>query len=167
MFTDVKEKLKELGISPIFFIGSGLARRYIGSPNWIGLLEEVMEGTNISFKRYKQKYTYKNEIPNEDEIDLESLAQELEDVYFDNMSEEDMDDDGSKGYYYRKRVSKVISQYLQGKEELKSNEEVKELKKTSPSAIITTNYDEMLEKIFGDEYTVHVGQNSLLTNVLD
>lgn len=34
MFENVKEKLKSLGISPIFFLGSGISRRYIDSPNW-------------------------------------------------------------------------------------------------------------------------------------
>lgn len=48
-----------------------------------------------------------------------------------------------------------------------ANKEVMELQKTTPAAIITTNYDEMLETIFGDEYTPHVGQTSLLTSVVD
>ncbi len=168
MFTGLKEKLKNLGASPIFFVGSGLSRRYIESPDWLGLLEKTMEGTGINFSRYKQKHTYKNEISNKDEINMEALAQELEDVYFDKMPEEELEEGGSKGYYYRKRICKVISQYFQdNKDIMLSNEEVIELKKTSPAAIITTNYDEMLEEIFGKEYTTHVGQTSLLTSVVD
>lgn len=168
MFDDVKEKLKNLGTSPIFFVGSGLSRRYIDSPDWLGLLEKTMDGTGINFSRYKQKHTHKNQISNKDEVNMEALAQELEDVYFDMMPEEKLEEYGSKGYYYRKRVCQVISKCFQdNKDHMLSNEEVIELKKTSPSAIITTNYDEMLEEIFREEYTTHVGQTSLLTSVVD
>ncbi|WP_455543380.1 SIR2 family protein [Intestinibacter sp.] len=168
MFEDVKEKLKTLGISPIFFVGSGLSKRYIDSPDWYGLLKESIDGTNISFKKYEQKYTSKDRSTNEDIIDFEGLAEELEEQYFDSLSDEQIEDGKSKPYYYRKRIAEVISSYLdKNKDELHKNNEIIELKKTYPSAIITTNYDEMLEEIFGDEYTVHIGQTSLLTNVLD
>jgi len=168
VFEDVKEKLKTLGISPIFFVGSGLSRRYIGSPNWYELLKESVEGTDISFKKCEQKHTIRDKSTNKDKIDLESLAEELEEQYFDSLLEEQIEDGKSRAYYYRKRISEVISSYLnENKKKLHENKEVVELKKTYPSAIITTNYDEMLEEIFGDEYTVHIGQTSLLTNVLD
>lgn len=168
MFKDVKEKLKELGISPIFFVGSGLSKRYINSPDWYGLLKESVEGTDISFKKCEQKYTTRDKSTNEDKIDFESLAEELEEKYFDSLLDEQIEEGKTRAYYYRKRISEVISSYLdKNKDNLYENKEVIELKKTYPSAIITTNYDEMLEEIFGDEYTVHIGQTSLLTNVLD
>ncbi|WP_332856841.1 SIR2 family protein [Clostridium paraputrificum] len=167
MFTDVKDKLRELAISPIFFVGSGLSIRYIKSPDWIGLLEESVQGIECNFKKIKQKYTHRNPNTNENEIDFEGLAEYLENDYFENMTEE-IEEDKTQAYYYRKRIAEIISKYLDdNRENLLSNAEVLELKKTSPAAIITTNYDEMLETIFGDEYTVHIGQNSLLTNVLD
>lgn len=168
VFKDVKEKLKILGISPIFFVGSGLAKRYIDSPDWYGLLKESTHETNIRFKKCEQKHTSRDKSTNKDKIDFEALAEELEEQYFENLSDEQMEDGKSRAYYYRKRISEVISSYLDiNKDRLHQNKEIIEFKKTYPSAIITTNYDEMLEEIFGDEYTVHVGQTSLLTNVLD
>lgn len=162
MFTEVKDKLKALGISPIFFIGSGISRRYIDSPNWVGLLEEVTKGTKINFEWYKQKHKTR------EEINLEELAEDLEDAYFNNLSEDEFEKDGSKPYYFRKKISNIIKKYLEDKiDSLNKNEEIKELKKTNPSVIITTNYDELLEEVFGEDYTVHIGQESLLTNVLD
>ncbi|WP_052330758.1 SIR2 family protein [Clostridium saudiense] len=168
MFTEVKEKLKALEISPIFFVGSGLSRRYINSPDWLGLLKESMKDTEVNFKKYQQKHTLTNPITGENYIDLERLAEKLEEIYFDALSEDKLEEGKTQGYYYRKRIADIVSGYLEdNKEKLLKNEEVKELMKTTPAAIITTNYDEMLETIFGDEYTVKVGQTSLLTSVVD
>lgn len=162
MFTEVKEKLKSLGISPIFFVGSGISRRYIDSPNWLGLLEETIEGMDINFERLKQKHS------NRDDINMEELARELEDLYYDKLPDECIEAGKNKPYYYRKKISDIINGYLEEKKAtLIENEEIIELKKTNPSVIITTNYDELLEEVFGEEYTVHIGQNSLLTSILD
>lgn len=168
MFDDVKEKLKSLGISPIFFVGSGLSRRYINSPDWLGLLKEIMSDTEINFTRYEQKHTIVDSSTGETIINFEELAKELEEVYFDKLPEDKLEEGKNQGYYYRKRISDIVSKYLHdNKSKMLANKEVKELQKTTPAAIITTNYDEMLETIFGDEYTPHVGQTSLLTSVVD
>lgn len=162
MFTEIKKKLKALGIAPIFFVGSGISRRYLGSPNWEGLLKEITNGRKINFELCKQKYKLRGK------IDFERLAEELESVYFDNLPEAEFEENGSRTYYFRKRICDIINKYLEQNEEvLEQNGEIRELKKANPSVIITTNYDELLEKIFGNDYTVHIGQESLLTNVLD
>lgn len=162
MFTEVKEKLKLLGISPIFFIGSGISRRYIDTPNWIGLLEETICDMNINFERLKQKHS------NREEINMEELAKELEDLYYDKLPDDCIQAGKNKPYYYRKKIADIINRYLEEKKAtLFENQEIIELKKTNPAVIITTNYDELLEEVFGEEYTVHIGQTSLLTSILD
>ncbi|MCS6132608.1 hypothetical protein DWV13_13370 [Clostridium botulinum] len=168
MFDDVKEKLKALGISPIFFVGSGLSRRYINSPDWLGLLKETMSDTGINFTKYQQRHTIIDSSTGEKIINFEELAKELEEVYFDKLPEDKLEEGKNQGYYYRKKISDIVSKYLDDNRcAMLANKEVKELQKTTPAAIITTNYDEMLETIFGDEYTPHVGQTSLLTSVVD
>lgn len=163
MFIGMKEKLKEVGIAPVFFIGSGISRRYISSPNWLGLLEETVKGKDVNFQKLKQKFT-----DNNGGVNNEQLAQELEDVYFGLLKDDEIIVGGSKSYYFKKRIADILNKYLNEKwDELEINEEIIELKKTRPAAIITTNYDKLLEHIYGEDYSVVVGQNSLLEQVVD
>ncbi len=159
----MQEKLKNTGIAPIFFVGSGISRRYINSPNWIGLLEEIVVDRDINFTKLVQKYSDGDGVVNN-----ESLAQELEDIYFDKLDDGEIEDGGNKPYYFRKKIANIMNKYLQNNlQDLEKNAEVVELKKTRPAAIITTNYDKVMEVIFGDDYSVLVGQESLLESVVD
>lgn len=159
----MQQKIKSLGISPVLFVGSGISRRYIESPDWIGLLQEIVYDRDINFTKLKQKHTDGSK-----NIDLENLATDLENIYFDTLKDDEIEEDGNKPYYFRKKICKVMEKYLDdNKDLLETNTEIQELKKLRPSAIITTNYDELLEYVFGEDYTVHVGQTSLLTSVLD
>ena len=83
MFKSMQSKLKSLGIAPIFFVGSGISRRYIESPNWIGLLKEIVDGRDINFIKLVQKYTESNGYVNN-----EKLAEELETLYFDRLTDD-------------------------------------------------------------------------------
>ncbi|SHJ60024.1 SIR2-like domain-containing protein [Anaerocolumna jejuensis DSM 15929] len=163
MFKKMQEKLRDVGIAPIFFIGSGISRRYIQSPDWIGLLEDIVKERDINFTKLVQKYTDSDGVVNN-----ESLALELEDVYFEQLKDNEIEVGGSKPYYFRKRIAEITEGFLYDNlNSIESNSEVVELRKTRPAAIITTNYDRFLETVYGDDYSVLVGQNSLLENVVD
>ena len=163
MFKSMQNKLTDIGIAPIFFVGSGISRRYIHSPDWIGLLEEIVEGRNINFKKLIQKHT-----DSKGEVNNEELAVELEELYFNELEDAEIEDEGSKPYYFRKRIAEITDKYLnENLVELNTNSEIIELKKTRPAAIITTNYDKVMETVFGKDYSVLVGQNSLLESVVD
>lgn len=163
MFSDMQDKLRSVGIAPIFFVGSGISRRYIESPDWMGLLAEIVKDRDINFTKVVQGHT-----DSDNNINLEKLAQELEDIYFAKLADDEIEDGGNKPYYFRKKIANIMSKYLdERKVILSNNPEIIELKKTRPSAIITTNYDELLENVFGNDYSVHIGQDSLLGSVLD
>ncbi len=163
MFKSMQNKLRTIGIAPIFFVGSGISRRYISSPNWIDLLKEIVEGRNINFNKLVQKYTDSN-----NNVDHEKLAEELEDLYFDDLDDKELEKEGNKPYYFRKRIAKITDEYLEKNlVQLNTNPEIIELKKTRPAAIITTNYDRVMETVFGNDYSVLIGQNSLLENVVN
>ncbi|WP_010293496.1 MULTISPECIES: SIR2 family protein [Clostridium] len=161
IFVSMESKLKKLAISPIFFIGSGISRRYINSPDWKGLLQEIRSDWERSYKYYYQKHLVNGN------CNFEELASELETMYFDKLTDEELEEGKDKRYYFRKRISEIVGVYLEkSKEIIKTNNEIEELKKTSPSAIITTNYDELMENIF-PQYTKFVGQTQLLANVVE
>ena len=163
MFTKMQEKLRDVGIAPIFFVGSGISRRYIKSPDWIGLLEAIVKGRDINFTRLVQKYTDSDGVVNN-----ELLAKELEDAYFEQLNDNEIQEGGSKPYYFRKRIAEITEGFLNGNlSDMENNPEVVELRNTRPAAIITTNYDRLMETVYGDDYSVLVGQNSLLENVVD
>jgi hypothetical protein len=161
MYEKMVDKLKKINISPIYFVGSGISRRYIETPNWIGLLAAVRNDWNRNFVRYIQEFTV-NGICN-----CEDLATKLEEMYFEKLEDKDLIEGKEKRYYFRKRICDIIvGKVNQNINIVKENQEIKELKKTSPSAIITTNYDNLMEKIFPN-YTVYVGQKQLLQNNID
>jgi hypothetical protein len=66
-------KLKDVGIAPTFFIGSGISGRYIQSPDSIGLLINIVKERDINFAKLVQKY-----IDSDGVVNKENLVQELE-----------------------------------------------------------------------------------------
>lgn len=160
IFTSMKSKIEELAVSPVFFVGSGLSRRYFDAPDWKGLLKEVRASWDRSFDYYLQAYK------NGDNYELEKLAEKLCEMYYEKLSDEELEPDKDKVYYFKKRITDIINSYMYSHiHTFDSNHEIDALKKTSPSAIITTNYDSFLEQMFSD-YDVYIGQNSLLSTNL-
>ncbi|MEJ2046001.1 MAG: hypothetical protein P8X74_17165 [Reinekea sp.] len=57
---DIKECIDNLGVQPILFFGSGMSRRYIGTPSWEALLQEISNrcpNIKMGFAYYQQKYS--------------------------------------------------------------------------------------------------------------
>ena len=70
----MKEALRLKNKPPIFFIGSGLSRRYLKSPDWKGLLKQIAEEAGGNYK----------ELSKQCNGGLEEIAQELEYYCFRN-----------------------------------------------------------------------------------
>ena len=141
---EMKNKIIQNGKAPVLFIGSGLSRRYYGTPDWKGLLEQIAKEVGAN----------KNELEKWD--DNEKMATELEYYCFakDKPSYENGEDSRTP---LRKVIQKIITEKNTVFDEKKN--EVAALAKIVPTAIITTNYDEFLENTFGEDYNVFVGQD--------
>lgn len=205
---EMKQMLKERKMQPVFFIGSGLSRRYLNSPNWENLLMKIAEKVKCNYEKLKDLYDH----------EYERIAQEMEYYCFRHATQKDIDEkkrrnilrdliaeifeDYVKDYKKKKiieensgldqeiyaQMEKIISidkannvtkiekaaeeyQNICQKLKLCSDNfnkylEIDELKKVYPKAIITTNYDTMLEDIiFENKCNVHIGQEGVLSSM--
>ncbi|CAM3978164.1 SIR2 family protein [Psychrobacter arenosus] len=150
--------LSESASAPFLFIGSGFSRRYIGLPDWVGLLKKF---SKKPFASYLGKANG----------DIPEAALALASDYYDEWWEKN--EDNSEVYESTKWVDKEdsplkyeVSKYLSNydiNEEVLNNPELIELRsdKVVIDGIITTNWDLLLEKIF-PKLKVYVGQSDIL-----
>lgn len=159
---------------PFLFIGSGFSRRYLGLPNWEGLLEYIASITYedsfgfISAKNQTGKLFNKEKQYNQYMTTLcDIISNDLDKIWYKDKRFKDTREK------YKEQISEQnippikieIAEYLTELKEkdLKLQPEIEALKSISThsiSGIITTNYDDLLEDLF--EYTTYTSQEELL-----
>ena len=162
----IRDLLLEFECQPILFVGSGISRRYFGLPTWHELLKKLFEllpRSDYSYEYYMQKY-------NNDPVLIGSYLstlvfewawstgkKEFPDSFFMNQS--------SKDIFIKYIACKLIKEITPelGKIDDHFQKEIESLSDIKPHAIITTNYDFFLEKIF-DGYEAITGQKILRYN---
>ncbi|MGF6761464.1 hypothetical protein P3T24_001777 [Paraburkholderia sp. GAS33] len=157
---DVAEVLKRQQCQPIIFVGSGFSKRYAHGPSWEALLTELADTCPLiehGLAYFKQKY----------DGDLTMIGSVFAQHYFewawskegrahfpDRLFEANVPKDAYLKHIAAQRLGALSTtaadQALQ--------DELVELKRLGPHAVITTNYDNLLEPLF-PEYEVVVGQN--------
>ncbi len=148
---------------PIIFAGTGLSIRYFSAPSWDGLLEDMTKehsaiGTNYGFWRQKEDPKVVGEILAEEYAEL---AWDKNDHTFDG--EEFYDYNKEQDYYLKSEITDHLQDLTPDTlDDLDSDtvddnispeqaqEELQLLKEIQPHAVITTNYDEFLERVFND-----------------
>lgn len=162
--SDITGVIADAGCQPILFVGSGFAKRYTQAPNWEELLRKLAEtcpNIDKDYAYYKQTYN-----------DLTVIGK----VFADAYREWAWGEGRSKfpeAYFSEKYPTDIflkhtVAELLKG---LGPNEvgsfgsqeldaEIAALKAMCPHAIVTTNYDEILEPLF-PEYERVIGQTIL------
>ena len=163
---DVEEKLyAALSVNdmplPYLFVGSGLSRRYLGLPNWEGLLRHFLKVSGM----HEHSEIIKSE------KNFPALASKIADKFIDIAFEDEqfkhLEDNFKKASGPEEVLKIAISDYLTNLSSASSgddkrlDEECQLMKKCKLDGIITTNYDTLLEDTF-PEYPRFVGQDDLL-----
>lgn len=163
---DIAKILEAASCQPILFVGSGFTRRYAKGPNWPELLTALAKACPLidkDFAYYTQTYNW----------DLKKVGTIFTDLYRDwawstkgknKYPDEYFTSAHSSDIFIKHSVAELLKNLgpnkagSYGSAEL--DEEIAALKKISAHAVITTNYDELLEPLF-PEYERVIGQQIL------
>lgn len=167
---NISEFVSKFRNHPVLFVGTGLSLRYLeNSFSWDELLKKIcfeLKGNNEFYYDIKSNHCYHgkykyDEIASDIENEFNSMLvadrngkfKEINDLFYENMEK------GINVSRFKLFIAKIF-------EDLKYriNPEITELKKVRKniSSIITTNYDCMLEDIFG--FKPLIGNDILLSN---
>lgn len=159
-FSNLKTVMDTTGCRPILFVGSGMSQRYIDAPIWEELLNEIINrNPNITLPLgyYKQDVSNLPEVASKLIEEYFKYAWQVygDDTYPDYLYTQEYD----KSIFLKYTVSKIIGSLTDDFkiEGHKYEEELRALSKLTPHAIITTNYDKLLENIF-PSYNCIIGQ---------
>jgi hypothetical protein len=153
----LRSNIQELGAPPIFFIGSGISRRYIGLETWEALLTRFC--THKPFSYYRTSAN--SNMPGAAGKLAEDFHSEWfkSNAYLDNRAKLDplLIDMSSP-------LKIEISNYLHSKTAIdpRYNNEIAAFKDAAVDAIITTNWDCFLEQTF-PQYKTVIGQEGLFS----
>jgi len=166
----ISEVVSQFNTVPFLFVGSGLSRRYLNTPDWKGLLayfagkitddpfaynsylsranaEGFKEGrlpkvAELIQKDFDQKWFSVPEMRSEDQFVLDSVM------------------NGTSPF--KAEISHYLSSFITPAEDYQAEiSKLKELSVRNLAGVITTNYDDFLERQF-DGYIRYVGQNELI-----
>lgn len=161
--SDVEAQISKLRCQPVLFFGSGISRRYFNAPNWAELLKELAERCPLIDKDYAY---YAQSCTSEPQIGstFADLYREWawstgKNQFPPELFEADVPPDA----FFKSAVATIIKSHTPENTDAIDNsykKEIEALQKIRPHAVITTNYDDFLEKIFPD-HTAIVGQSAL------
>lgn len=167
---NISEFIGQFRNHPVLFVGTGMSLRYLeNSYSWDELLKKIcfeLKGNNEFYYDIKSNHCYDgkykyDEIASDIEREFNSILvtdrngkfKEINDLFYGNM------ENGIDISRFKLYISEMFKEL-----KYRDNPEIVELKKVRKniSSIITTNYDCMLEDIFG--FKPLIGNDILLSN---
>ena len=165
--TAIREAVTDRACQPILFVGSGLSKRYFGAPSWDELLEHLCgmcPAIEYEYGYYKQKY---ESLPEIGSVLAEQYREWAWTRFGREQFPEPLFEPGQPNDIYLKHA--VAQHFIELTPPLskvrKANlrAEITAIQQMQPHAIISTNYDDFLERIFSDFVPV-IGQQILRAN---
>lgn len=164
----IQKTVSEYGCQPILFIGSGLSRRYFGAPNWDELLSAMARRcpqVSQKYGYYKQKFHSLPEVGTEFAGHFRDWAWSSKGSR--HFPKELLDDQQPSEIYLKYSVSEYIDHQTPMRptriRDRQSKAEISAIQKIQAHSLITTNYDQLLERILPD-YTPIIGQQVIRAN---
>lgn len=159
---ELENHFKQFDASPILFVGSGLSRRYLGTPCWEDLLKQFSEKINENHIRLRSNSNG----------DLTVYAQFLAKSYSEKWWDTDegkeiaktspetlIDEQSPLKISISQNLKKAHTKIYQDADLL---HEISLLSKANIDGVITTNWDKFLEAQF-PKFTPFIGQDGLIT----
>jgi hypothetical protein len=159
---DIADVLAAASCQPILFIGSGFTRRFTGGPSWEELLKQLASNCPLidkEFAYYKQLYSG----------DLKKIGTLFTDLYREwawakgksKFPQEYFSETYGSEIFIKHAVAELLGNLGPNQKgsfgSAALDAEIAAFKDISPHAIITTNYDQVLEPLFPD-YLPIIGQ---------
>ena len=163
---DIKSCLESLQVQPILFVGAGISQRYIKAPDWEGLLKKLAETCPL----IERPYGYYSQIRGDNKP---LIASDFCDFYAEwawgdgksRYPASYFEGATPKDIYIKHEIASILNELSEEKDFANSeyHDEIEKLKRVKPHALITTNYDDTLERIFKN-YQAVVGHNVVRVN---
>jgi hypothetical protein len=159
----VASLLANFDCQPVLFVGAGLSRRYLDAPDWQGSLRNALDFAQFEASKFDY-FTQKHE------GDLVKVGTEISDLVFEwawrdqSRFDESFYKSEDKSIFLKKVISDQLSQLDQSNLSKQLKKELSSFSKIRPHAIITTNYDLLLESVF-EGYEAIVGKGVLRYNL--
>lgn len=173
MKDEIAKILSATSALPVLFVGSGLTRRYLDTPNWEGLLRKycikpfeyyydkaIRNCRDCQDMLYPKLADYIEEDFNNAWYTKDDFAQSRID-HVDDLKNKISPFKFCIADFFRNSSGNIQENYLTEIAKLK------EIGNKNISCIITTNYDLFLENNFGvDHFQAYIGQNELLFSTI-
>ncbi|NKX37243.1 SIR2 family protein [Rhodobacteraceae bacterium R_SAG4] len=160
---DISEQIGKLCCQPVLFVGSGLSLRYFGAPNWVGLLKELAANCPLIDKDYAYYAQSCSSAPQIGSIFADKYREWAWGTGKNQFPKELFEPDVAPDAFFKHAAAELI-EAKSPKDLVAINAawtgEVSALQAIKPHAVLTTNYDTFLEKVFPDHAKI-VGQSAL------
>jgi len=173
-FMKLHNVIERFNTTPILFIGSGITRRYYDLPDWVGLLEHfarIVKGDDFAYNFYNSRaQTMECKVGLLPKV-AELIQQDYDLKWFSEPNIRTADEESIALIKQGVSPFKVeVAQYIKEKCNIndKYTEEIELLTSISEKSIagvITTNYDDFIEKHFVG-YTKYIGQSQLVFSAI-
>lgn len=162
----IRDTLHDMECQPIFFIGSGIPKRFLSTPSWMELLKLISVYIGMDDDRFNyisQKYDG-NAILIADELQViafEWAWLNRPEIFPQNYYNANSD----KSLFLKKITCEIIDEiFNKNIMSAKDEDEFSLLRQSNPHAIITTNYDKFLEETF-EGYEPVIGEKVIKYNL--